>query len=154
MMGRILHPTSYDWEFVSIAGQTFTDSGSAACVSAGNRPPLAVDDTRMVTEGGTLVVSGPGMLGNDSDPANDPLTVNTAPSRAPANGPLTLNADGSYSYTHDGSETAGDSSVYQVCEPGALCDTATVTLIVPTSVIFLPVIMQWKLQTGGGLSLA
>ena len=27
-----LHPTSYDWEFVPIAGQTFTDSGSASCV--------------------------------------------------------------------------------------------------------------------------
>jgi hypothetical protein len=28
-----LHPTSYDWEFIPIAGQTFTDSGSAACVT-------------------------------------------------------------------------------------------------------------------------
>jgi hypothetical protein len=26
-----LHPTSYDWEFVPIAGATFTDSGSATC---------------------------------------------------------------------------------------------------------------------------
>ncbi len=30
-----LHPTSYDWEFVPIAGQTFTDSGSSNCVGAG-----------------------------------------------------------------------------------------------------------------------
>jgi Bacterial Ig domain len=29
-----LHPTSYDWEFVPIAGQTFTDSGSASCTSS------------------------------------------------------------------------------------------------------------------------
>lgn len=28
----ILHPTSYEWQFVPIAGQTFTDSGSATCV--------------------------------------------------------------------------------------------------------------------------
>ena len=27
----ILHPTSYDWEFVPVAGKTFTDSGTAAC---------------------------------------------------------------------------------------------------------------------------
>jgi hypothetical protein len=27
-----LHPTSYDWQFIPIAGQTFTDSGSASCV--------------------------------------------------------------------------------------------------------------------------
>jgi len=28
-----LHATSYNWEFVPIAGQTFTDSGSANCVN-------------------------------------------------------------------------------------------------------------------------
>lgn len=26
-----LHPTSYDWEFVPVAGKTFTDSGSDQC---------------------------------------------------------------------------------------------------------------------------
>jgi hypothetical protein len=29
-----LRPTGYDWEFVPIAGSKFTDSGSAACVTA------------------------------------------------------------------------------------------------------------------------
>jgi hypothetical protein len=29
----ILHPTSYTWEFVAEAGQTFTDSGNAPCVT-------------------------------------------------------------------------------------------------------------------------
>ena len=33
-----LHPTSYDWEFIPIAGQTFTDSGSSNCVGAGQAP--------------------------------------------------------------------------------------------------------------------
>jgi hypothetical protein len=28
-----LHPTSYDWQFIPVAGQTFTDSGSAQCVT-------------------------------------------------------------------------------------------------------------------------
>jgi hypothetical protein len=28
-----LHPASYDWQFIPIAGQTFTDSGSASCVT-------------------------------------------------------------------------------------------------------------------------
>jgi hypothetical protein len=28
-----LHPTSYDWEFIPIAGQTFTDAGSASCLT-------------------------------------------------------------------------------------------------------------------------
>jgi Calcineurin-like phosphoesterase len=34
-----LHPGSYDWTFVPVAGQTFTDSGSATC--SGAAPPPA-----------------------------------------------------------------------------------------------------------------
>jgi hypothetical protein len=26
-----LHPTSYDWKFVPVAGKTFTDSGTTSC---------------------------------------------------------------------------------------------------------------------------
>lgn len=33
-----LHSTSYDWQFIPIAGQTFTDSGSANCVGSGTVP--------------------------------------------------------------------------------------------------------------------
>ena len=33
-----LHSTSYDWEFIPVAGQTFTDAGSADCVGAGPAP--------------------------------------------------------------------------------------------------------------------
>jgi acid phosphatase type 7 len=34
-----LHPTSYDWQFVPIAGGTFTDSGSGACSVPPPPPP-------------------------------------------------------------------------------------------------------------------
>jgi hypothetical protein len=34
-----LHPGSYDWQFVPVAGQTFTDSGSGNCHGAGAPPP-------------------------------------------------------------------------------------------------------------------
>jgi len=36
-----LHATSYEWQFVPIAGQTFTDSGSANCVTSGGPVPTA-----------------------------------------------------------------------------------------------------------------
>jgi acid phosphatase type 7 len=38
-----LHPKSYDWQFVPIAGQTFTDSGSSPCngLVADTTPPTA-----------------------------------------------------------------------------------------------------------------
>ena len=42
-----LHATSYDWQFVPIAGQTFTDSGSSNCVGGGTNPTL----TRTPTSG-------------------------------------------------------------------------------------------------------
>ena len=34
-----LHPTSYEWEFVPVHGQTFTDSGHASCHRAGATGP-------------------------------------------------------------------------------------------------------------------
>jgi calcineurin-like phosphoesterase family protein len=42
-----LHSTSYDWQFIPIAGQNFTDSGSANCVSSGPVPTA----TRTPTSG-------------------------------------------------------------------------------------------------------
>ena len=35
-----LHPTSYDWEFIPVAGRTFRDSGTDNCVSAEPAPTL------------------------------------------------------------------------------------------------------------------
>jgi hypothetical protein len=37
-----LHPTSYDWEFIPIAGGTFSDADSASCTGA---PPLQATPT-------------------------------------------------------------------------------------------------------------
>jgi hypothetical protein len=38
-----LHAASYDWQFIPVAGQTFTDAGSALCVSGGPAPDLPFD---------------------------------------------------------------------------------------------------------------
>jgi VCBS repeat-containing protein len=98
-----------------------------------NDSPVAVDDSDSVTQGGTLNKAAPGLLSNDNDPENDPLTVTTTPVTLPGNGALTLNADGSYSYIHDGSLTTSDSFVYQVCDTGPLCDTAEVNISIAPS---------------------
>jgi 3',5'-cyclic AMP phosphodiesterase CpdA len=45
----VLHPTSYDWAFLPVAGGTFRDSGSQACralPAPPNTPPPAAPDTQ------------------------------------------------------------------------------------------------------------
>jgi VCBS repeat-containing protein len=95
-----------------------------------NEPPEANDDVDSVAEGGILSISPPGVLTNDSDPEENPLTVTTSPITPPLFGSLTLNTDGSFTYIHDGSETISDSFVYEVCDTGPLCTTAIVAITI------------------------
>ena len=94
--------------------------------------PVADDDGPFsVAEGGTLA-GAPSVLGNDSDPDGDPLTVSvqTPPAFDAA---FSLNPfTGVISYTHDGSETTSDSFTYAACdnEIPQQCDSATVTLTI------------------------
>ncbi len=93
-----------------------------------NDAPLAQDDAYTVDEGQTLVVSAPGVLDNDTDAENDPLQAILVD--APNHGTLTLNADGSFTYTHDGSETTGDSFTYKVDDGDLQSGVATVTITI------------------------
>lgn len=102
-----------------------------------NKPPVAGDDSATVLEVGstsTLDSSETSLLADDTDPNQDDLSVSSTPVTAPANGVVVLNADGTFTYTHDGSETTADAFEYEVCddgvEPGPLCDTGLVTITV------------------------
>jgi uncharacterized repeat protein (TIGR01451 family)/CSLREA domain-containing protein len=80
-----------------------------------NSPPTAVNDgpnaTLTVAEGGTLTITAPGVLANDTDPENDALTA--VVSTEPANdSSFALNANGGFTYTHNGSETTSDTFTY------------------------------------------
>jgi VCBS repeat-containing protein len=99
-------------------------------VTPQNDAPVAVNDTEAVLEGGTLTVTSPGVLGNDSDDEGDALTVNTTPVSGPTNGTVILNADGAYEYIHDGSETISDSFVYEVSDINSAKTTAVVNITV------------------------
>ena len=93
-----------------------------------NQPPVAYDDQYAVDEGGVLDVAAPGMLLNDTDPDADPLEAHLV--SGPANGLLVLNADGSFIYTHDGTETTEDSFTYQAYDGELYSGTATVLITV------------------------
>jgi VCBS repeat-containing protein len=99
-----------------------------------NDPPVAVNDSGYsVAEGATLNIPAPGLLSNDSDVENNALTVSTTPVSAPANGTLSLNSDGSFSYTHDGSETSNDSFDYQISDGAANANAGVSIAITPVN---------------------
>lgn len=79
-----------------------------------NDAPLGTDDSIRVAEGGiatTLAGGATSLLTNDIDPDNDPLEVVLV--SGPSHGSLVLNSNGTFSYTHDGSETTSDSFTYR-----------------------------------------
>ena len=91
-----------------------------------NDNPVGVNDSYDVAEGTTLNIASPGILDNDTDQDGDALSATLVSSTN--HGSLTLNSDGSFSYSHDGSETVTDSFTYQVDDSLGGADTATVTL--------------------------
>ncbi|HEX4951815.1 MAG TPA: Ig-like domain-containing protein [Thermoanaerobaculia bacterium] len=104
-----------------------------------NRPPVAGDDSATVDQGASVSLLDSGetsLLANDSDPDGGTLTVSPAPLSGPSFGVVVLNPDGTFTYSHDGSDTTADSFVYEICDEGfpVLCASATVTItIVPAT---------------------
>ncbi len=104
-----------------------------------NDPPVANDDTGLwaTNEDTVLNVSAAGVLANDTDPENDPLTVSTADTTSAMGAAVTVNADGSFSYDPTGASAvqaldAGDSDSdtfsYTASDGNGGTDTATVTI--------------------------
>ncbi|MCB0633434.1 MAG: tandem-95 repeat protein, partial [Lewinella sp.] len=88
---------------------------------------VALDDTNSGITG--TPISGQ-VLTNDSDPDGDILIVNTTPISGPVNGVVTLNPDGTYTYISNSGFIGTDAFVYEICDPGGLCDQATVIITV------------------------
>ncbi|HYO76659.1 MAG TPA: Ig-like domain-containing protein, partial [Thermoanaerobaculia bacterium] len=94
-------------------------------VNAVNDAPVTSNDAYTVAEGGTLTIAAAGVLANDSDIDNATLTVSTA--AEPLAGTLTLNANGSFTYVHDGSESSSDTFKYSLSD-GTASRLGTVTI--------------------------
>ena len=91
--------------------------------------PVAVDDSVSGNEGATSAFMAPCVLSNDSDVDGDTLTASlvSGPSHAVS---FTLNADGGFSYRHDGSETTSDSFVYRASDGHGGFADATVSITI------------------------
>src|SRR5256712_4254968 len=91
--------TQYEW-YVTLNDGKATTTGPVWSFTAGaqgNTPPVAANDAYSVAEDGTLNVSAPGVLSNDSDADGNSLTAQIV--TGPAHGAVALNANGSFSYT-------------------------------------------------------
>ncbi len=114
------------------ASDGMSESGEvtvAITVSAGNGPPTAVDDSYSTSGGAALVVgAGEGVLSNDTDPENDPLTASLVTNVS--SGTLQLSSDGSFSYTANLGFAGTDSFTYTASDGSAPSNSATVIIAV------------------------
>jgi VCBS repeat-containing protein len=97
-------------------------------IHATNSAPAAVNDSYTVLHGHTLTVNPKGVLANDTDADNDPLTAVLVSSTT--HGTLTLNSNGSFTYASSASYTGTDTFTYQANDGLANSGTATVTITV------------------------
>lgn len=88
-----------------------------------NRPPVAVNDSVTTPRDTAVNVA---VLGNDSDPDGDALTV--VSTTLPANGTATVNGDGTIRYQPASGFVGSDSFSYTIRDVAGLTATATVTV--------------------------
>jgi uncharacterized protein len=93
-----------------------------------NAPPAADDDDYTTNEDTPLNVAAPGVLTNDTDGNNDPLTAVLVSN--PTNGTLALNPDGSFSYSPASNFNGSDSFTYKANDGVADSNVATVMITV------------------------
>jgi hypothetical protein len=99
-------------------------------------PPVVSNDSYSTEAESTLNIGTPGVLSNDNDPNNDPITA--VLNSDVTNGILSLNTDGSFSYSPNSDFDGVDSFSYHVNDGINDSNIATVTITVnPTNNIHL-----------------
>jgi VCBS repeat-containing protein len=118
---------SFNYTITDGKGGTATAAVSIT-VSAVNDAPVAVGETLTTNEDVPLTIVGAGVLTNDTDVENNPLTAILV--SGPSHGTLTLNASGSFTYTPAANFNGTDSFTYKANDGTADSNVATVTLTV------------------------
>ena len=115
-----------------------------------NDAPVAVADSYTTDEDTPLVIAAPGLLANDTDAENDPLTAIKVSD--PANGTVTVNADGSFTYTPGANYSGPDSFTYKANDGTAdSASAATVAITVVAKEEFTQWMDGYDLTDGPGV---
>jgi len=108
-------------------------------VQGQNDAPIAGNDSYRVDEDSKLVVSGQGVLENDSDPDGDSIVVATFDVTSALGAPVTVNANGTFTYDPTGiasvqalptGQSLQDTFTYRATDGTAQSNQATVTVTV------------------------
>ncbi|MES9950937.1 MAG: Ig-like domain-containing protein, partial [Candidatus Thiodiazotropha sp.] len=126
---------SFTYRVTDNDGETADATVTINVTPVSDATPVANADTIIVAEGGTTTLLDGGfttVLNNDTGLGDTPVTVSLVTDVT--NGSLTLNGDGTFSYTHDGSENFTDSFTYRVTDNDGETADATVTInVTPVS---------------------
>lgn len=111
---------------------TSTEGTITITVELGPRPPVAFDDR--FPSFGNLVLSvdaDHGLLANDTDPNDDPLTVTTSTTTSSQGASVVIATDGSFVYSPPVGLFGSDDSFAYTISDGTASSTATVTIGLP-----------------------
>jgi VCBS repeat-containing protein len=113
---------------VSITATNWVDSDTQSfTLHVSGAPEATNDNYGPVLEGDVLnITATSGVLANDGNADDNPLTAMLV--AEPSHGQLTFNSDGSFIYTHDGSEPPSDSFSYRAVDSGEASAETTVTI--------------------------
>ena len=91
-----------------------------------NMPPVAVQDNYVIRRGDALSVAAPGILANDYDVNDDPITAQLGTSVS--HGHLSFHTDGSFTYTPDDGFVGMDQFTYRAYDGELTSSLVTVTI--------------------------
>jgi VCBS repeat-containing protein len=126
--------TSDSFTYTANDGALDSNNATVTITIIHNQRPVGVNDSYTVTEGlsnvtpnSTLVANS--VLANDTDAENDPKTavLVSGPLHAAASS-FTLNSNGTFTYTHDGTDTGNDSFTYTPNDAIGAGNVTTVTI--------------------------